>query len=73
LCKVLQEVLVALRERYCDSSYTGDFTFVLQPINNNFWREPRISSPVIECLGIEGGLLTRLMGSAKSQTRSKPF
>ncbi|MDC0065441.1 hypothetical protein OAK15_03165 [Verrucomicrobia bacterium] len=73
LCKVLQEVLVALRERYCDSSYTGDFTFVLQPINNNFWREPRISSPVIECLGIEGGLLTRLMGSAKFQTRSKPF
>jgi len=61
LRKVLQEVLIALRERYSDSSYTGDFTFVLQPMTNNFWREPRISRPVIECLQ-ESGRLTRLMG-----------
>ena len=63
LRKVIEEVLFALHKCYANSSYTGDFTFILQPINNNSWRQPRISSQVIECLGKESGLLTKLIGS----------
>ena len=49
--KTLEKILYALRDRYKNSEYTGDFTFVVQPITNNFWKSHRISESVINKLG----------------------
>ena len=51
LRKTLEKILYALRDRYKNSEYTGDFTFVVQPITNNFWKSHRISESVINKLG----------------------
>ena len=51
LRKILDEIIHALRLRYSHSEYTGDFTFVLQPITNNFWESPRVSKSVVNKLG----------------------
>ncbi|MDA7523239.1 hypothetical protein N8548_00750 [bacterium] len=40
---MLRDLLYSLRERYNHSHYTGDFTFVWQPVINNFWESPRVS------------------------------
>jgi hypothetical protein len=50
LRSLLEKTLEALRERYRDPAYTGDFTFVLQPLNATFWKRPRISRSVRETL-----------------------
>ncbi len=57
LRKVLNEVLNALRCRYDRSEYTGDFTFVLQPIVDNFWKSPRVSEAVINKLGTVANII----------------
>ena len=51
LRKTLEKILYALRDIYKNSEYTGDFTFVVQPITNNFWKSHRISESVINKLG----------------------
>lgn len=44
LKSILFKTLTALRVMYNDRHYTGDFTFVIQPLAPNFWRQPRLSS-----------------------------
>lgn len=51
LRETLEKILHALRNRYSQSNYTGDFTFVLQPIINNFWESHRISQSVTKKIG----------------------
>jgi hypothetical protein len=46
LMKLLQKTLLALREQYRNQSYTGDFTFVIQPLTPHFWAMPRVSTSV---------------------------
>jgi hypothetical protein len=43
---LLAHVLTALRDRYDDPCYTGDFTFVIQPLITSFWTMPRVSASV---------------------------
>ena len=45
----LAAALGVLREQYADPYYTGDFTFVLQPLAH-FWKHPRISRSVRDML-----------------------
>ena len=40
---MLRDLLYSLREIYNHSHYTGDFTFVWQPVINNFWESPKVS------------------------------
>ncbi|MHC4529198.1 MAG: hypothetical protein ACYS29_15080 [Planctomycetota bacterium] len=58
LKRLLEETLVALRERSGDWHYTGDFTFVIQPIVPHFWTAPRISKSVNKLLWNTGMGLT---------------
>ncbi len=58
---LLEKTLTALRERYRDQAYTGDFTFVLQPLNGTFWTHPRISRSVREIF-IQAGQEQRSTG-----------
>ena len=46
LADLLQRALAALRYQYSDVHYTGDFTFVIQPLVPNYWARPRVSSSV---------------------------
>lgn len=46
LQNILSQVLIALRTMFNDKNYTGDFTFVIQPLAANFWKKPRISSDI---------------------------
>ena len=39
-----------LKHLYIDKNYTGDFTFVYQPLNPNFWRKPIISESILKIL-----------------------
>lgn len=48
---LLQDALSALRQQYAEPYYTGDFTFVLQPLNNARWQRPKISSSIRKTLG----------------------
>lgn len=50
LMKLLETVLYALRERYEQRHYTGDFTFVIQPLTSEFWRRPHVSASVARLL-----------------------
>jgi hypothetical protein len=43
---LLEHLLEVLRTRYDDPAYTGDFTFVLQPLEPTFWTAPRISESI---------------------------
>jgi hypothetical protein len=43
LREMLRDLLYSLRERYNHKHYTGDFTFVWQPVTNNFWESPKVS------------------------------
>jgi len=43
---LLRRALAALRYQYTNAHYTGDFTFVLQPLKPNYWVRPRVSSSV---------------------------
>lgn len=46
-----QSARSSILECYPDKNYTGDITLVLQPLQNNFWRQPMISrelNPIIE-------------------------
>jgi len=51
---LLEAALVALRERCANPAYTGDFTFVIQPLTPHFWKALRISREVRQCLWQEG-------------------
>lgn len=42
----LKKALQALRDQYENPYYTGDFTFVIQPLNNDRWQRPRISENI---------------------------
>lgn len=46
LMHLLETTLGALRERYGDRRYTGDFAFVIQPLTSHFWQMPRVSDSV---------------------------
>lgn len=46
----LKSVLAALRLFYENKHFTGDFTFVIQPLMENFWRQARLSRGVRECV-----------------------
>jgi hypothetical protein len=35
-----------LRHHYPDKTFTGDFTFVIQPLAPHFWTLPRVSESV---------------------------
>lgn len=48
---LLDKALVALRDVYKDKNYTGDFTFVIQPLCPHFWAMPRISKSIRKFLG----------------------
>ena len=50
LRKQLENTLAALRVFYENKSFTGDFTFVIQPILDNFWRRPRVTRAVWNCV-----------------------
>ena len=50
LQETLTQALHALREQYDNPYYTGDFTFVIQPLNNDRWQRPRISKSIRELL-----------------------
>lgn len=39
----LLNVLQSLRTQYNNPYYTGDFTFVFQPLNNERWQRPKVS------------------------------
>ncbi|MBT3378627.1 MAG: hypothetical protein HN742_02535 [Lentisphaerae bacterium] len=54
LRRLLEAALDALRMRCADPAYTGDFTFVIQPLTPHFWQRPRISPEVREQLWPEG-------------------
>jgi len=43
---LLERTLAALRDNCRDPAYTGDFTFVLQPLTGSFWMRPRVSPSV---------------------------
>lgn len=51
LSELLTKTLDALRHQYADKQYTGDFTFVIQPLAPHFWTMPRISASVKRLLG----------------------
>jgi hypothetical protein len=53
LGKLLGQTLQALRNQYADQQYTGDFTFVIQPLTPHFWTAPRISESVKQLLSQE--------------------
>jgi len=53
LGKLLTQTLDALRLHYADKQYTGDFTFVIQPLTPYFWSMPHISTSVKHLLGSE--------------------
>ena len=48
LVELMRQALESLRNLYLQSRphYTGDFTFVLQPLRDTFWRRPRLSEGV---------------------------
>ena len=46
LGKLLSKTLQALRNQYSDETYTGDFTFVIQPLTPHFWTLPHVSDSV---------------------------
>ena len=50
LRQLLEAALGALHARCADPAYTGDFTFVIQPLTPHFWKQPRISQEVKEHL-----------------------
>ena len=50
LRKQLENTLAALRVFYENKNFTGDFTFVIQPILDNFWRRPRVTRSVWDCV-----------------------
>ncbi|MCH8217025.1 MAG: hypothetical protein IH892_09660 [Planctomycetes bacterium] len=50
LRKQLENTLAALRVFYQNKNFTGDFTFVIQPILDNFWRRPRVTRAVWNCV-----------------------
>ena len=50
LRELITHLLKVLRERYDDPVYTGDFTFVLQPLSPNFWMRPRLGKPISEAM-----------------------
>ncbi len=50
LFMLLDNALAALRNEYSDHNYTGDFTFVIQPVSPHFWIRPRVSKSVRENL-----------------------
>ena len=50
LRKQLENTLAALRVFYENQSFTGDFTFVIQPILDNFWCRPRVTRSVWDCV-----------------------
>ncbi len=46
----LKNTLAALRIFYENKHFTGDFTFVIQPLMESFWRHPRLSEEVRACV-----------------------
>jgi hypothetical protein len=46
LSQLLTQTLKALRNQYSDKQYTGDFTFVIQPLTPHFWTLPHVSESV---------------------------
>jgi hypothetical protein len=46
----LKNTLAALRLFYENKDFTGDFTFVIQPLMESFWRHPRLSREVRACV-----------------------
>lgn len=53
--EMLRQTLGALRNLNQASHYTGDFTFVIQPLNNTFWSRPRLSACVQKLFRAELG------------------
>jgi hypothetical protein len=49
----LKRTFDALRHQYPNRHYTGDFTFVIQPVKPDFWTMPRVSKSVRRLLGDE--------------------
>jgi hypothetical protein len=43
---LLDRTRKALRHHYPDKTFTGDFTFVIQPLAPHFWTLPRVSESV---------------------------
>lgn len=43
---LLEKALNALHNEYKDRNYTGDFTFVIQPLLPHFWAMPRVSKSI---------------------------
>ena len=62
-------LLAALREQVSETDYSGDFTFVLQPISGSFWKLPRISSSIARNLRSGSDLLTMNPGADMIPTR----
>lgn len=58
---MLERALTALRSRYSDPFYTGDFTFVIQPLSTDRWQRPRVSPAIYEILfeGVWGETVER--------------
>jgi hypothetical protein len=50
LFMLLDKALVSLRNEYKEKNYTGDFTFVIQPLSPHFWTMPRISKSIKKVL-----------------------
>jgi hypothetical protein len=46
LQNILSQTLKAVRTMFNDENYTGDFTFVIQPMTPNFWTQARISDDI---------------------------
>jgi len=50
LFTLLDKALIALHNEYKDKNYTGDFTFVIQPLRPHFWAMPRVSKSIKKVL-----------------------
>ena len=50
LAQLLRQTLETLRVHYLQTPYTGDFTFILQPLKGHFWQKPRVSSSIQQIL-----------------------
>ena len=54
LRQLLERVLHALRAQYQRREYTGDFTFVIQPLTSDRWIRPHVSAAISRLLWPEG-------------------